>query len=164
MSRSRSPPRALESYESWLRSHGVTWDFRLRLQHLGVSGWGLVATQHIPSGRAPVICVPRQAALTSAATTLGGRSLEDVLREKLPELAKFDETRDSQLPLVPGHRPSMFWGPRFFLSGCVFRVKVYYVVRFPGQENTHLDNQCPITPKYSLMIAFIYRFIYCQFI
>jgi len=49
-SRSRSPHSALESYESWLTARGVWWDDRLRLQHLGASGWGLTCSKRIEKG------------------------------------------------------------------------------------------------------------------
>lgn len=45
-----------------------------------------------------VIRVPRAAALTSS-TAMDGQSAEELL-QPLEDLAKFDETRDSQLPLV----------------------------------------------------------------
>ncbi|CAL1165116.1 unnamed protein product [Cladocopium goreaui] len=96
-SRSRSPHSALESYESWLTARGVWWDDRLRLQHLGASGWGLTCSKRIEKGE-KVIRVPRAAALTSS-TAVDGQSAEELL-QPLEDLAKFDETRDSQLPLV----------------------------------------------------------------
>lgn len=113
-SRSRSPHSALESYESWLTARGVWWDDRLRLQYLGVSGWGLTCGKRIEKGD-KVIRVPRAAALTSstAMAQMDGQSAEELLKP-LADLAKFDETRDSQLPLVisflladPSWRPKL---------------------------------------------------------
>eukprot|EP00928_Gymnodinium_smaydae_P086899 TRINITY_DN7129_c0_g2_i1.p1 TRINITY_DN7129_c0_g2~~TRINITY_DN7129_c0_g2_i1.p1 ORF type:complete len:544 (+),score=97.56 TRINITY_DN7129_c0_g2_i1:42-1673(+) len=107
--------RILQEYEGWLRSRGVWWDSRVRIQppaelsdsetksHPGCHGWGIICAEPVAKGET-LIRVPSSAAFAATAD-LGlpdAKCVNVLLKESdvAEEFYSFKEDVDCQLPLA----------------------------------------------------------------